>query len=124
MSDITFQEISDQIYNHLKERDWHNNQSRGLAISIALEAAELLEHYQWQDDSVGSKDDLAAEMADIFIYAFQLAQNNNIDIPKAIIAKLEKTAKKYPAKDFKGKNEAEQNKAWLENKLKHRKEGL
>lgn len=124
MSDITFQEISDRIYNHLKKRDWHNNQSRGLAISIALEAAELLEHYQWQDDSIGSKDDLAAELADIFIYAFQLAQNNNIDIPKAIIAKLEKTTKKYPTKDFKGKNEAEQNKAWLENKLKHRKEGL
>lgn len=124
MNNTTFQEISNRIRKHLEERDWHSNQSRSLAISVALEAAELLEHYQWTDEPVGDKDAIAAELADIFIYAFQIAQNENIDIPQAIIAKLEKIAKKYPAKDFKDKDSTEQQKAWIKNKLKHQKQGL
>ena len=95
-----------------------------MAISVALEAAELLEHYQWTEESVGSKEDIAAELADIFIYAFQIAQNEDIDLVAAIIKKLEKAAKKYPAQDFKGKDEKSQQEARVKNKLKHRKSGL
>ncbi len=123
-SDATFDEISQRIYTHLEERDWHHNASRGLAISIALEANELLEHYQWQDTPVGSQDDLAEELADILIYAFQFAQVNNIDIPTAMLEKLEKAAKKYPAEKFKNKTIDEHNKAWIESKLNHKKAGL
>lgn len=124
MINVTFQEISDRIRKYLEDRDWDSNPSQSLAISVALEAAELLEHYQWTDKPVGDKDAIAAELADVFIYAFQIAQNENIDIPQAIINKLEKAAKKYPAEDFKGKDSAEQQKAWIENKLKHQKQGL
>lgn len=124
MSDKTFQEISAKIRKHLKDRDWHNKPSKGIAISIALEAAELLEHYQWSDKPVGGRDAVAAELADIFIYAFQLAQNEDIDLASAIVEKLEETASKYPAQDFKGKSSTEQQKAWIENKLKHKKQGL
>ncbi len=124
MSDVTFKEIADLIQKHLEERGWEHNPPRGLATSIALEASELLEHYQWSDKPVGNKDELAGELADIFIYAFQFAQVNNIDIPAAITKKLAEAAKKYPAEKFKGKDMAQQRAAWIEAKLNHKKQGL
>lgn len=123
-SDIGFNELSEMIFQHLKERDWLGNTSRSLATSIVLEASELLEHYQWQDKAVGNKDALAEELADIFIYAFEFAQNEGIDIPAAISKKLKTVAKKYPAKAFKGKTLKQKNVAWLDAKLKHKKKGL
>lgn len=125
-SDTTFEEINQLIWQHVVERDWHHNPPRGLATSIALEAAELLEHYQWRDEPVGSKEDIAAELADVLIYSFQLAQQLDIDMAEAIKAKLAKAAKKYPAEQFKGKNSDEKKQAWLKAKLKHRehKNGL
>jgi NTP pyrophosphatase (non-canonical NTP hydrolase) len=124
MSSATFDDIAQLIQKHLEERGWENNPPRGLATSIALEASELLEHYQWSDDPVGSREDLASELADIFIYAFQFAQVNQIDIPTAISKKLAEAAKKYPAESFKGKDEAEQRDAWIQAKLNHKKKGL
>ncbi|HJQ08811.1 MAG TPA: MazG-like family protein [Candidatus Saccharimonadales bacterium] len=121
---VTFEEINQLIQAHLEARDWQNNPPRGLAISIALEANELLEHYQWSDESVGSREELASELADIFIYAFQFAQANNINIVDAIQQKIEKSAQKYPAEQFKGKTHEQKRKAWLNSKLQHRKEGL
>lgn len=123
-SNVSFEEINQLIYRHFVERDWHNNPARGVAISIALEASELVEHYQWSDAPVGTKDELEEELADILIYAFQFAQLNAIDMPAAIVKKLEKAAKKYPAEKFKGKSDREQEKAWLEGKLNHQKKGL
>ncbi len=123
-SDIGFNELSKLIFEHLKERDWLDNSSRSLAISIVLEAAELLEHYQWSEKSVGNKAELGEELADIFIYAFEFAQNEGIDIPAAISKKLKTVAKKYPPKDFKGKSPKQKNDAWLDAKLKHKKKGL
>lgn len=120
----TFDEISQLIWKHLEERDWNGNPPRGLAISIALEATELLEHYQWRDEPVGNKQELAEELADIFIYGFEFAQANDIDIAEAIKLKLKKAAEKYPAEKFKGKSEQERKAAWLDAKLNHKKEGL
>lgn len=121
-SDATFEDINILVWNHLVARDWHKLESRSLAISIALEANELLEHYQWSDKSVGTKEELAAELADIFIYGFEFAQANDIDIADAIKQKLQKAAEKYPAKDFKGRDKADQRDAWLAAKKSHKKE--
>ncbi|HTJ73591.1 MAG TPA: MazG-like family protein [Verrucomicrobiae bacterium] len=121
---VTLEELNQLIWNHLEERDWHKNPSRGLAISMALEANELLEHYQWQDEPVGGADAVGEELADVFIYGMQIAQQNNIDIAEHIKRKLEKAAKKYPAENFKGKTATEKRAAWLENKLAHQKTGL
>lgn len=123
-SSVTFEEIDQLIWKHLEERDWQNNPPRGLAASIVLEAAELLEHYQWQDTPVGSTEELAEELADIFIYAFQFAQVNHIDIARAIQDKLAKAAQKYPASKFKNKSEQERKAAWIDAKLHHQKQGL
>lgn len=123
-TDTTFQQMADTIRTYMKERDWHDQPSRSLAISIALEAGELLEHFQWSDKAKGNKEELAAELADILIYAFHFASVQHIDIPGAMQQKLAKQAKKYPAKAFKGKTGDERNDAWLRAKLAHRKEGL
>ena len=125
-TDVTFEEINQRIWKHLVERDWQNNAARGTVISIVLEATELLEHYQWGDNPIGDKEDLAEELADIFIYAFEFAQTQDIDIATAIVAKLAKAAKKYPAEQFKGKAAADKRQAWLDAKIKHReqKKGL
>ena len=120
----TFAEIGDTITEYMIARDWLKNSSRSLATSIVLEAGELLEHYQWSDTPVGSQQELGEELADIMIYAFQFAHINNIDIADAMLKKLEKTKKKYPAEAFKGKSGDEMKEAWMQAKLNHHKEGL
>lgn len=122
--DVTIETLNQIIWDHLEARDWHKSKSRGLAISLSLEANELLEHYQWGDEPVGTREDVGEELADVLIYAIQIAQQNNIDIVDHIKRKLEKAAKKYPAEDFKGKTGDAKNKAWLKNRLAHQKNGL
>jgi NTP pyrophosphatase (non-canonical NTP hydrolase) len=122
--DTSFEEINQLIRTHMEERDWHNSDTRSLAISLSLEASELLEHYQWSDKPVGGIDEVGDELADVFIYGMQIAQQNDIDIVQHIKDKLKKAALKYPAADFKGKKGEEVNKAWQKNKLAYKKEGL
>jgi NTP pyrophosphatase (non-canonical NTP hydrolase) len=125
-SSTSLEELNQLIWEHLEARDWHQASPRGLAVSLSLEANELLEHYQWRDAPVGSKEELAAELADILIYAFQFAQSQQIDIESAIRGKLKKAAQKYPAAKFKGKAANDMLKEWVDTKIQHRnhKKGL
>lgn len=123
-SDESLESINQAILQHLEERDWLGNPPRGLAVSIALEANELLEHYQWSDKPVGNKEELAGELADILIYAFEFAQATDINIAEAIKVKLAKAAKKYPAESFKGQDAEGRRNAWLEAKKNHQKEEI
>ena len=120
----TFSEIDKLILAFLVARDWDDLPPRSLAISIALEANELLEHYQWREDPVGDQAALADELADVFICAFEFAQVMDIDIAEAIKTKLAKNAKKYPAEQFKDKGESARRQAWLKAKMNHRKQSL
>lgn len=61
---------------------------RNLAISLALESAEVLEHFQWRDDA-RDQEALASELADVALYLMQLASISNIDLERAILDKLE-----------------------------------
>ena len=61
--------------------------AKNLAISLSLEASEVLEHFQWSEN-YENKDDLASELADVGLYLLQLASVNGIDLEKAIIEKL------------------------------------
>lgn len=123
-SDASFEEISQLIWNHLEARNWNSNDARSTVISMVLEASELLEHYQWGEKPVGNREELGEELADVLIYAFQVAHKNNIDIPAAIKDKLEKSARKYPAENFKDATAEDRRKAWLEAKMNHQKKGL
>lgn len=116
----TFSEISRIIWQHLVDRDWDNPTPRSLAISLSLEANELLEHYQWSEVPVGDKETLAEELGDVLIYALQYAHLLGIDPAEAIRDKLAKAARKYPADQFKGKGAEEKADLWLKAKLKHR----
>ena len=120
---IQFEDVIDRVMTHVRARKWDKtNTGRGLAISIALEASELLEYYQWNEENFGSKDDLASEVADILIYLIQFADKNEIDILPEVLKKLEKTAKKYPLEIFDIEDEAERDRAWLEAKRKYKKD--
>ncbi len=125
-SNVTFDEISKQVWKHLEDRDWDQIPARDIAISLSLEANELLEHFQWSDNlpTDEDKEALAAELADVLIYAFQFAGLHGIDMAAAIRKKLAKSAKKYPAELFKGKDLAAIRKAWVTAKTNYKKEGL
>lgn len=120
---MTFEEAQELVMNHIRARKWdETNDSRGLAISLSLEANELLECFQWGDKHIGTKDDMASELADIIIYAIQFAARFDINIPEAVAAKIAKQAEKYPVEIFEIEDEAEQNRRWLEAKKNYKKD--
>lgn len=91
------------------ERDWkqfHN--PKNLAISMLLEAGEVLEHFEWmkedeQWNKVSShKEEIGEELADVFSYLLLLCNDLNIDLAEAFLKKLEKSASKYPIEKAKG----------------------
>jgi len=61
---------------------------RNLSISLALEAAEIMEHFQWQEQ-VKDREELAGEIADVTLYLLQLAAVTGIDVEQAVLKKLE-----------------------------------
>ena len=85
--------IKDSINEIAKDKKWYSEKSdrpqtpRNLAISISLEAAELLECFQWADDA--EKDQVGDELADILIFAAQLSNVMKIDLSKAVERKLQ-----------------------------------
>lgn len=104
-----FNEIIQKIRKFRDERDWmqfHNH--KDMALSLVLEATEVLEHFQWKKPeevnahAEKSKDEIAEELADVAMYLFELSDNLGIDLKKAIQDKLEKNAKKYPVEKAKG----------------------
>ncbi|RTE08596.1 nucleotide pyrophosphohydrolase [Paenibacillus whitsoniae] len=98
--------ITKKIIEFRDERDWkqfHN--AKDLAISLTLEASELLENFQWKssEDAINKNmDQIQDELADVLIYALMLAHDLEIDAEKAILQKLKKNAEKYPVDKFKG----------------------
>lgn len=122
-SKYSFDEVRDTVMKHVTERGWHkDNVPRGVAISLSLEANELLEHYQWHDEPIGSVEELADELADVMIYGIQFANWYNIDISDAVMKKLEKSAKKYPVEAFQSEDPEERKKAWLDAKKNFKKD--
>jgi len=111
-SEITLQEIKAHIKQFIKERDWEQFHSpKNISMSISIEAAELMEHFQWLTIEQSRKllndkekrEEIEDELADIAIYIIDFCNLFDIDIEKSIIKKLEKTAKKYPANFVRGK---------------------
>ena len=91
------------------ERDWMQfHDPKSMAASITIEAAELLEHFQWRNKDEAEeyirthKDEVGEEMADVALYLFEMADNAGIDLLDAMRKKLEKNAKKYPIEKAKG----------------------
>jgi NTP pyrophosphatase (non-canonical NTP hydrolase) len=99
--DTTVQELKALIIQFSEERGWERHHTpKNLAISISLEANELLEHFQWDEYQKNDKEELESELADILAYLLNFAAVLDIDISSAFKQKLKKAAKKYPVELF------------------------
>jgi NTP pyrophosphatase (non-canonical NTP hydrolase) len=96
--------LEKDIKNYLRERNWHKLRPSDIAKSISIEAAELLELFQWQSMEIKEvKQDkvklekLKGELADVFLYAIEMAVLLDLDSEKIIRTKLAHVKEKYPA---------------------------
>lgn len=95
------EELIKEIGKFNKERDWNQFHSpENLAKSISIEAGELLECFQWNNNY--DKEEVCEELADVFTYCIQMAMKLGVDPEEIILKKLEKTKKKYPVDKAKG----------------------
>lgn len=104
--------LRDQLRTFARERDWEQfHTPKNLACAISVEAAELLQHFQWDapttvgDISDGKRGAIGSELADVLIYIVRLADVLDIELRTAIEAKLVKNALRYPAHLAKGKSQ-------------------
>lgn len=103
------QELRDQVRDFVQERDWDKfHTPKNLATSLCVEAAELLEPFQWLESGDSSEltslrqDQIKHEMADVLIYLIRLADKLNVDLVDVTLDKLEHNRKKYPASQVRG----------------------
>lgn len=93
--------VKDLIKQFNEERDWDQFHSpENLAKSISIEAGELLECFQWNNEY--DKDDVCSELADVINYCILMADKLGVDLEEIVLKKLEETRKKYPIEKSKG----------------------
>lgn len=101
-------ELLKKVRKFNKDRDWGKfHTPRNLAISLSLEASEVLEKFQWKlDDSVSKNDkqELEEELADVLLYLINIADRLEIDLMAAAAKKITKNAEKYPVEKSKGRS--------------------
>lgn len=96
-------ELQEKIEKFNEEREWDQFHSpENLAKSICIEAGELLECFQWNNEY--DLDDVKEELADVLNYCIQMANKLSLDPKQIVLDKMEKTAKKYPVEKAKGKS--------------------
>jgi NTP pyrophosphatase (non-canonical NTP hydrolase) len=109
----TVSELKRVVAEFVTARDWEQfHTPKNLAMSAAIEAAELMEHFQWLTPAESQKviekpDELVAigeELADVCCYLLALANTLGIDVAAAIEDKMKKNARKYPADEFRGRS--------------------
>lgn len=103
------EDLQKKVVKYRDDRDWkqfHN--PKDLALSLVLEATEVLEHFQWKNrEEVGkyiktNKDDIAEELSDVLYWILLMSNDLDIDISKSFNKKMIVNAKKYPIKKAKG----------------------
>lgn len=95
--------VRDEIRAYVAERDWAQfHTPENLAKSIAIEAGELLECFQWAPDA--DLDALRGELADVLIYCLLLADRTGLDPAEIILEKIEVTRRKYPVDKARGRS--------------------
>lgn len=113
-AETTVASLRELVRRFVDERDWRQFHSpKNLSMSLAIEAAELMEHFQWIDTAesraVGNQpeklNEVRDELADVLCYALALANELNIDLATAVREKMAKNAVKYPAEQSRGQCE-------------------
>ena len=99
------QDLIKKIIEFRDDRNWDQfHTPENLAKSIVIEAAELLENYQWQNPKI-DLENIKDEIADIFMYSLLFINKYNFDVEDIILRKLEKNSKKYPVSKAYGKSD-------------------
>jgi len=101
----TLDDLKQLVAKFIAERNWQGyHLSKNLAMSIAIEAAELMEYFQWQDNEEGqfslshpaTKTAIGDELADILIYTISFALQADLDISEIVHTKMEKNENRFP----------------------------
>lgn len=111
-NETTITELRRAVQRFVEERDWgqfHN--PKDLSVSLCIEAAELLEEFQWlrpEEVATAGRDPqararVAGELADVLIYCFSLANALDLDVATAVMEKLAANARRYPADRYRGR---------------------
>ncbi|MCH2021192.1 MAG: nucleotide pyrophosphohydrolase [Saprospiraceae bacterium] len=104
MTDID--EIINKLVDFRNQRDWkqfHN--PKDLAAALSIEASELLECFLWKSSEEATKERVREELADVFSYAFLIAEHYDFDVKDIIMDKIIKNDQKYPVEKAKGKGD-------------------
>ena len=110
--ETTLQDLKTAVKNFIADRNWESfHNPKNVAMSIAIEAAEIMEHFQWisMDASCEIKDDpvrqaaVGEELADVIAYALAMANVLGLDVSDTVSRKMQKNAIKYPAEEFRGR---------------------
>ncbi|HXF84592.1 MAG TPA: nucleotide pyrophosphohydrolase [Anaerolineales bacterium] len=86
--------LTEEMHRFVESKGWYAQDSkrpqtpRNLAVSLAIEAAEILEHFQFTDE-IRDRDELAGELADVMLYLLQLTSISGIDLEEAVLKKIE-----------------------------------
>jgi dCTP diphosphatase len=108
----TLTDLRQRVAEFVAARDWGQfHTPKNLSASIAIEAAELVEHFQWLTDEQavtalqeeGKLEAVAEEMADVFIYLLSLANALEVDVSAAVLDKLERNETRFPAEEWRGR---------------------
>ena len=104
-------ELKQKLEDFVAERDWAQFHSpKNLAMAMIVEAAELVEHFQWNTEaeshvlSAEKREQVGHELADTFVYLLRISQVLNIDLIEAANKKIALNAVKYPVEKARGKN--------------------
>ena len=97
------EEITTALINFRNERDWEQfHNSKDLAVAISVEANELLEAFLWKNAEEAKEEKVKEELADIFAFAFLLAEKYRFDVKQIILEKIKRNGEKYPIDKAKG----------------------
>lgn len=112
--DTTIATLRAIVHDFVADRDWQQFHSpKNLAMALAIEAAELMEHFQWVTteasrtigEEPGKLEEVADELADVVCYALAIANELSIDVDTAMRRKMAKNEAKYPAARYRGRYE-------------------
>ncbi|MRX46382.1 nucleotide pyrophosphohydrolase [Pedobacter puniceum] len=97
------EEIIEALLKFRNERDWEQfHNPKDLALAINVEAGELLELFLWKNADEANKEKVKEELADIFAFAFMLAEKYQFDVKEIVLEKIKRNAEKYPVEKAKG----------------------
>lgn len=97
------QRITENLRKFTEERDWDQfHDPKNLALALSIEASELNEAFLWKKAEDADPQKIREELADVFLYAFQMADKCGLDVEDICMAKIKKNAEKYPVEKARG----------------------